>query len=459
MRDWLRVAAGVRPEHSYIGVDDRTVTFIEADRTADAIAGALPDLTTPSARIGLWAESRPDTVTAMFGIWRSGACAVLLNPRLTPSELRPLLDRAGVELILGRGVPDLGLPTVDPSALDGPSLGHADLDPSSDAWLVATSGSSGSPKWVRLTFGNLEASAAASASLLDHRPGDVWLANLPVSHVGGAMIAIRTARQGASMLLEQSFDPAVAAKCLETGRATLYSFVATTLEATLDRLETEVSPGVKAALVGGGPVPAPLHRRAVDAGIPVLRSYGMTEACSQVATEKVPDAGVTPVDGVELRVVDGQVEVRGSMVSPGYLDGPSGAPNEWFRTGDLGDIDPIGRLTITGRADLVIITGGENVSPEEVEAAILTHDGVAGAVVAGVPDPRWGTAVAAIYEGTAAPGELERHLRYRLAGYKIPKVWLHVDEIPSKGIGKPDRAAVAGLIGGVSRDPDAADPA
>jgi acyl-CoA synthetase (AMP-forming)/AMP-acid ligase II len=168
----------------------------------------------------------------------------------------------------------------------------------------------------------------------------------------------------------------------------------------------------------------------------------MTETASQVATARLEDRKLVAIPGAEIRALDGRLQVRGAMVSPGYLGEPDRALDNWFDTGDLGTVSGAGVVEVHGRADDVIVTGGENVFPGEVEAAIRTHPGIVEVVVIGVPDDTWGSRVMAVYEGEAAPGELERHVRYRLAGFKVPSLWRRVDELPRLPVGKPDRKTV-----------------
>lgn len=444
MHDWLRAAAVDAPERSYLITEDGALTFNAVDTRADQIASALAAVGRPH-RVGIWVDNSPDVVAAFFGVWRVRATGVLLNRRLAIAEAADQVVEAGVDLVVGEDPPDLGVARARLADLATPGRVERENDPAAIAWMVATSGSSGRPKWVRLTFGNLEASAAGSAIAIDHRPDDVWLANLPLFHVGGAMIPIRCARQGSALILEERFDPQRSAGLLASGEASLASMVATTLSATLDASE-ETFYRTKAVLVGGGPVDPGLTERAIRRGMPVRLTYGMTETCSQVATEIAPGSGMTVIEGAEIRVIEGRILVRGAMVSPGWDDDPDRGPDDWFDTGDVGEIDALGRLTVLGRSDLVMISGGENVSPEEVEAAIRSHPEIDDAVVVGIPDPVWGSVVGAAYVGTVAPGEVERHVRYRLAGYKVPKRWVHVEALPRTPLGKPDRGAVVGLF-------------
>jgi O-succinylbenzoic acid--CoA ligase len=448
MRDWLRESARSRPEHPYLVTSDASWSFGQADeRTWRLAAGLINRGVAPGTRVGLWATNSVETVLLMFAVWRAGGEVVLVNRRLTVDEASGQLAAAGSTMVTGAGAPDLGRPWIDPEHLVGAGpVPELAVEESANALIVFTSGSAGSPKGVRLTHANLAASVVASVDAVDHVHDDRWLAHLPLFHIGGAMIPLRSAAVGATVLLEPGFDAVRSGQLLATGQANIASMVAQTLESTL--AVSDQFGGVKAVLVGGGPVPEDLVQRAVARGLPALRTYGMTETASQVATERRPGEGLTAVTGAELRVRGDRVEVRGPMVSPGYLGDSDRAADEWFQTGDRGEVDANGRLAVLGRADTVVITGGENVSPEEVEAVIRCHPGVADVVVVGLPDPRWGSMLVAVYEGDAGAGELDRHVRYRLAGFKVPKWWNRVESLPRTPIGKVDRPAATRLASG-----------
>jgi O-succinylbenzoic acid--CoA ligase len=452
MTDWLSIAARRRGDHSYLVTPTATVGFEEADRRASTLAGGLLDvLPDGDGPVALWAGNDVPSVLAMFALWRTGAAVLLLDTRLTPAEASRQVARAGARALVGRDRPALGVPSFGIEGLTGPIGPDRSPEPGDLAWVVFTSGSTGEPKGVRLTFANLEASAAASAVHLDHRQSDRWLGNLPISHVGGASILIRSARQGSTVLLEPRFGALRTAALLRAGDATLASLVSATLVRTLEANPGRYT-GVRAILVGGGPVPPDLVGRAHDAGLPVLATYGMTETASQIATARLEDAFETDPElhalpSAEVRTVDDRIEVRGPMVSSGYLGEPDRPGGDWLPTGDLGRVDGEGGLRVFGRADDVIVTGGENVHPAEVEAVVRELASVDEVCVLGVPDITWGQTVVAVYEGTAAAGELERHVRYRLAGFKVPRRWVRVDALPRRTIGKVDRSAAARLVG------------
>ncbi len=423
-------------------VPGSSLSYAEVDEMAARVAGSLAAAGVgPGDRVAVWAPPDVATVLALFAVPRTGAAVVPLDPRLSEPELRRRVEGAGVVGLLGGG-PDLGIPHFGFD--EGPPVRRPPAG--SDLHLVVfTSGSAGTPKPVRLTWDNLEVSAAASAELLSHRPDDVWLHTLPLAHIAGIMILVRSAREATTVLLEPGFDPARAAVLLRTA-ATLGSLVATQLRRIL---EWNPAGRARAVLVGGGPVPADLVEDAAAAGLPVLRTYGMTETCSQVATARHPGGPVVPVPGAELEVVGGRIRVRGPMVSPGYLGEPDRMPGAWFDTGDLGTWDAEEGLTVLGRGDDVIVTGGENVMPGRVEEAIRRCPGVADAAVVGLADPEWGRAVAAAFEGDVDPSTVEAFVRERLANFEVPKRWMRVDELPRLPLGKVDRQAVAELFGTV----------
>jgi O-succinylbenzoic acid--CoA ligase len=185
------------------------------------------------------------------------------------------------------------------------------------------------------------------------------------------------------------------------------------------------APALRAALVGGGPVPQDLLDWGASVGLPFVETYGMTETCSQIATPKL-------LPGVEVRIAaDGEILVRGPMVAPGALAGDG-----WLHTGDRGQLDPDGRLHVDGRLKDVIVSGGENVPAAEVEEALLAHPAVDDAAVVGRPDTEWGEAVVAYVVTTAADEELREHCRQRLARHKVPRAFERVAELPRTESGK-----------------------
>ena len=306
-------------------------------------------------------------------------------------------------------------------------------DPDATHSVIHTSGTTGEPKPVELTFGNHAASAAASADALGVDPEDRWLCPLPLHHVGGLGVLVRCAVNHTTAVLHDRFDAERVKRTFEAGEVTLASLVPTML-VRLREAGLRQAPNLRAIALGGGPIPAGLLEWAEDAGIPVTPVYGMTETCSQV----VAGSPGRPLKGVELAIGPaGEILVRGPMVAAKEIAGDG-----WLHTGDLGRLDERGRLHVEGRLKELIVTGGENVAPLEVEQALLAHQAVADAAVTGRPDPEWGEAIVAlvVLRQPADPEELRAWCRERLAPHKVPKHIEFIESLPRSPGGKLLRA-------------------
>ncbi|HYP48644.1 MAG TPA: AMP-binding protein, partial [Thermoleophilaceae bacterium] len=299
--------------------------------------------------------------------------------------------------------------------------------------VIHTSGTSGRPKAVELTYANHHASALASAANLGVEPDDAWLCPLPLFHVGGLAVLLRSAIYATTAVLHERFDAERVRAALEGGEVTLASLVPTML-GRLRAAGLERAPRLRALLLGGGPIPGGLLEWASAAGLPVRATYGMTETASQVATAAPGERAAKPLEGVELQIApDGEVLVRGPMVAHGALAGDG-----WLHTGDLGRLNEAGLLRVEGRLKDIIVTGGENVAPAEVEEALLAHPAVLDAGVAGRPDPEWGEAVRAfvvVSDGAEVDG-LREWCAERLAAHKVPKRIERVASLPRNAAGK-----------------------
>jgi O-succinylbenzoic acid--CoA ligase len=322
-------------------------------------------------------------------------------------------------------------PLTGPEAATPPRTPNPD-----DTWVILhTSGTTAAPKPVELTYGNFRASAEAAAANLPLTPDDRWLCVMPLFHVGGLSILTRAAFAGSEVIIHERFDAEAVAGSLESGEATVVSLVGTMLR-RLQARGLDGAPALRAALVGGGPVPRDLLDWGAAQGLPLLLTYGMTETCSQIATAQPGDhaGSAKPLPGVELKIgPDGEILVRGPMVSRGSL-----APDGWLHSGDRGRLDADGYLYVDGRIKDTIVTGGENVAAAEVEEALVAHPAVADAAVVGRPDPEWGEAVTAfvVLSEDATDAELVTHCRAVLAGYKVPRAIVRVEELPRTASGK-----------------------
>jgi O-succinylbenzoic acid--CoA ligase len=328
-------------------------------------------------------------------------------------------------------------------------------DPGPGQVVVTTSGSTGKPKWVQLSAGALAASAAAAQSRLGG-PGR-WLLALPVQHIAGLQVLVRAALAGsqpAVLDLRGGFDPAAfVAAAQQLAREAVGRCYTALVPTQLARL-LDADPGsltsFDAVLLGGAAAPDRLLQRAQAAEVRVVTSYGMTETAGGCVYDG------WPLDGTRVRVDgEGSLELAGPMLATGYLDAPEDTAaafrDGWFRTSDLGRLDEQGRLQVLGRADDVVVTGGLNVAPAEVEAVLTGLPGVAAACVVGLPDPEWGERVTAVVvpadpEQPPDADALRIAARRLLTPSQAPKEIVLFDALPLRGVGKLDRSAVRAML-------------
>jgi O-succinylbenzoic acid--CoA ligase len=315
------------------------------------------------------------------------------------------------------------------------------------ALIIATSGSQGEPKGVRLPWRAVAAASRMSMKSLGLEQGDAWLACLPLYHVGGAMILYRCLRAGATAVVHDSFDPESIARDLTERRITHLSLVPPMLSSLID---AAVPPGptLRCVLVGGAALTQTLYDRAVAAGWPVCPTYGMTETCAQATVNLRPgkhwregDVG-RPLPGVRIESTeDGRLRIATPARMSGYL-GDAGPAPEWIATNDLGSIDANGHVHVDGRADDMLVSAGVNVHPLDVESRLATCPGVREAGVTGLADPVWGDVIAAAYEGEAEEEAIETWCRDHLPGTRRPRRFLRVERLPRLPSGKLDRKAL-----------------
>ena len=434
--DWLAASADAYPDAPALITEQRTVSYRELDQAADGVASIISASGSfGSGAVAFWGERTIETVAAVWGIPRAGVTAVAVDPRSSPSAAMDATRAAGV-----RGLwttPQGGFDRLVDRGLDA---FPARLRPEA-AYIVSTSGSEGHPRGVLLTDGNLAAAVAGSRERLGNDQDDSWLCVLPLFHVGGLSILWRQAEAGAPVLLRDRFETDSVAAALE--RVTFASLVPVMLHRLL-RTGQEWT-GLSVALIGGAAADDRLLSAARSAGIPAIPTYGMTETCSQIATSAVGAAldgtvGVA-LERAEIRVVaagqsvvgaEGRIEVRGPMVSPGYVGEARRAPDAWFTTGDIGTIDGEGRLSVMGRSDRVIISGGENVHPIAVERLLMDNPAIHRARVFGLPDPEWGMRVVAEVEADVAVDALEAWASREISPSMRPRQWQIVERVEDK---------------------------
>ncbi|MFN2375165.1 MAG: o-succinylbenzoate--CoA ligase [Candidatus Binatia bacterium] len=453
---------------------------------AASVAGGLARLGVQRGDVvAVRMKPHPRFVALLHALQVLGASMLPLNLRLAEPELQRLFEHAAPRLLLDDGSAKATMPSARDMPCRHPfdDLGVATalksftapgrLDPEAALTLVATSGTTSLPKVVVLTNANHAASAAASRRRLGHDGTDTWLAALPLYHVGGLSILARSALEGSIVLMEESFEAARAAAAIESGEATMVSMVPTMLSRVLDGGLASVSPRLRCLLVGGASLSPSLGRRALDAGLPVSATYGMTEASSQVCStipgslEAARGLVGLPLAGTEVSIARtdgdgwGEILVRGATVMRGYLgnaeaDGLAFTDDGWLRTGDLGRLEEGGALAVAGRRGDLVVTGGENVAPLEVEHVLDAHDDVEASLVLGEEDREWGERVVALV--VARPGRTAEAIslltwcRERLAAYKVPREIRFVEALPTGPTGKLLRRGAAAQAISAARD-------
>ncbi|WP_335999350.1 o-succinylbenzoate--CoA ligase [Halorientalis halophila] len=488
-RDLVAARAAATPDRTGIFDADtgEKVAYREYDAAVGDRAGELAALAdgTPD-RIALLLDTRPAFAELFFAAMRLGTTVVPLNVRLTASELTAQVERTDPDALVCESeteatateVFDGPVASVDESEragvrelaeMDREFVEPATLSPETEQLILFTSGTTGRPKGVRLTVGNLVASATASAYRLGVSPDDRWCCCLPAYHMGGLAPILRSALYGSTVVIQRTFDPEATANVVAARDVTGISLVPTMLSRMLDAGWTPPE-HLRFVLLGGAPATDALLDRCREFDVPAYPTYGMTETASQIATATPAQTAAhegtvgQPLVNTTVTVVDedgepvgpgesGEIVVDGPTVTAGYLDPEvtEAAVGEYgLHTGDVGTRDADGRLWVHNRKDDRIVTGGENVDPGEVVAVLRDHDAVRDAAVVGLDDPEWGERVAALVvpsEGAAPTVEaIESHCRERLAGFKLPRTVTFAEELPRTASGTVDREAVRALL-------------
>ena len=416
--DWLAQRSQSCPDRTALIADGDAVTYAQLAAEATWVARRLAAHgVRRGSTAALTMHGRREQVVLAHALRKVGATLLPLSPRLTEVE------RAGI-VAAEEPIVDLDDPgQLTQTEADMPLLGEHDMD--DVCARVLTSGSSGTPRPVGLTYGNFLWNAVGSGFNIGVDPADRWLCCVPLSHIAGLGIVMRSVIYGTAAVIHDGFDVDRVAASLQEDGITIVSLVTTMLTRLLEA-DADLS-GPRAILVGGGPVPQEALEEAITRGATVVQTYGLTETCSQVTTlapadsrRKVGSAG-RPLLTTHLRIAaDGEILIQGPTVAPGRADADG-----WLHTGDLGEIDEEGFLYVRDRLDDLIVSGGENVVPAEVEEVLLRHPEVADAAVVGREDPEWQQAVTAVVvleDGSqVTPDELRRHCAESLAGFKVPK--------------------------------------
>ncbi|CAJ1494146.1 AMP-binding protein [[Mycobacterium] kokjensenii] len=454
---------GERLLHTWIQLADR------ARRLATSLRESVP----PGARIAIASENRPEIIELMFATWAADCVVVPLNYKLHPREMAQIVDDAGAALIfaspkLAPGLADLGvrIETLDSTGylarFTCPPAADPDPAPSRPAWLFYTSGTTGRSKGAMLSHRNLAAMTLAHLADLDDPDADCSLIHgAPMSHGSGLYIApyvLRGARQ--VVPASNAFDASEFLDLCEHHPGAS-AFLAPTMVARLVATGRGRPANLRSIIYGGGPMYLGDLKRAMAAFGPVFAQlYGQGEAPMTITgmsrADHAGDDAVLgsvgwPRSGVEVAVLRddgsrapvgevGEIVCRGDVVMSGYWNNPTATAEAlrdgWLFTGDKGAFDERGFLTLRDRSKDVVISGGSNIYPREVEEALLSHPGVVEAGVVGAPDAEWGEIVVAFVVGQASAAELDAHLLERIARFKRPKRYEFVDALPKNSYGK-----------------------
>jgi long-chain acyl-CoA synthetase len=492
----LREAAQMYPGRPAIRLDAVTFSYAELDDLSARAAGWLRDRgLRPGDPVAIMTPNVPHFPVFYYGVLRAGGIVVPMNPLLKAREVAHYLSDSGARMVLAwetaASEAQAGAETAGADAviIGGPTLAEATAWPSSaevtpradddTAVILYTSGTTGTPKGAELTHANLHRNASVSAtSLFSLGPDDVVMGCLPLFHSFGQTCGLNAAvLSGACLTLIPRFSAATALQVIGRDQVTVFEGVPTMYVAMLHEAESSVSgssgsaaietPSLRLCVSGGAALPVEvLHGFEKRFETVILEGYGLSET-SPVATfnrseQRKPGSIGVPIEGVELRLIDadggevagpgevGEIVIRGHNVMKGYWNRPeateSAIRDGWFRTGDLARVDEDGSYFIVDRKKDMIIRGGFNVYPREIEEVLYEHPAVLEAAVVGLPHPTHGEEVAAAVSlrpgMSATPEELREYVRQRVAAYKYPRhVWL-VDELPKGATGKVLKRAI-----------------
>lgn len=465
---WIDAVAAERPDATALIAGGKEVRYSELAAGIGTNAGCLLGQgLVAGATLAVLSRSSLRLAWLAWSVSRLGGTLLPLGPAWPATRINTLLEQAEADGIV-----------LDDVIAPASSLRRFALADAAGGWIapptcttergnialvIATSGSSGEPKGVMLSNGNLEAAVLAARSRIPLAVGDVWLDCLPLYHIGGLSILYRCAQAGAAVLLEEGFDPGPVREAMLRHAVTHISLVPAMLARLLELGPPPVT--LRYALIGGGPLSATLARRASAAGWPLCPTYGMSEAASQVATlGALPDqwsegmAG-PPLPGLEVAIMDeggrrcagpGRICLRGPMVMAGYArpgrEPGLGLVDGWFASGDLGRLDGAGNLVVQGRADDVLVSGGINVHPAEAEALLLACPGVRDAAVTGLPDEIWGDRLAALVVGEVSAEAVSDWCRTAMPAALRPRLVATAAQLPRNTLGKLERWRLPALI-------------
>ncbi|MED4855994.1 o-succinylbenzoate--CoA ligase [Bacillus atrophaeus] len=465
--NWLIQRAQLTPERIALIYGGKSLTFAELYAASEKMAAQLSACSLHKGdTAAILLGNRAEMVYAVHACFLLGVKVVLLNTKLSKHERLFQVEDSTAQLLLTdsnfrKQDYEHIIKTVDVDELTAVEIEDIEVESymqmDDTATLMYTSGTTGRPKGVQQTFGNHYFSAVSSALNLGVTERDRWLIALPLFHISGLSALFKSVIYGMAVVLHERFSVSDVLDSVSRHQVTIISAVQTMLSSLL--AETDRCPdSIRCILLGGGPAPLSLLEECRQKGFPVFQSYGLTETCSQIVTlspefsmDKLGSAG-KPLFSCEIRIEKdgetceplehGEIMVKGPNVMKSYFNRESvneaSFHNGWFKTGDLGYLDDEGFLYVLDRRSDLIISGGENIYPAEVESALLAHPSVAEAGVSGAEDPKWGKVPHAylVLRNPVSAEALASFCRERLAKYKIPAKFFVLDQLPRNASNK-----------------------
>ncbi|MDF2557158.1 MAG: menE [Bacillales bacterium] len=461
LSNFLRERVRLSPNNSALEFEDEKWSFRELEDVVICYGEKLSEFGVRAGEtVALYGNNRPETVFLIHALLYIGAPILMLNTRLTKHEIMWQLNHAQVKKLISvkkQEFEDVQVIAVEDIVhVQGKKFTIKESVKSDEvATIMYTSGTTGYPKAVLQSFGNHYHSAISSCENLTLDEKDKWLCVMPLYHVSGLSILLRSVIVGLSVYLQEGFDEDDANTAIENRGITITSVVASSLSRMMKKpFYYPIS--FKGMLLGGGPASAELLEKCKDLGVAVFLSYGMTETCSQIVTlrpedvlRKIGSAG-KPIPGCKVKILidgiecnpenSGEIVVKGPNVTTGYLHGEKSEAFQdgWFHTGDIGYLDKEGFLYVQDRRSDLFISGGENVYPAEIESVLMSFPQVMDVGVVGVPDEKWGSVPVAfvVLEKLVSIEDLSCFCQKRLAKYKVPKKFYLVKKLPRNASGK-----------------------
>lgn len=473
LTNWLEKRVRLSPKRTALVFDGKQETFSEIYDAVQKVAGQLAYFGVRDGMfVALLGKNDRDTFLMIHALQQLGAKTVFLNNRLTATEMGYQIRDARVERCLyaadfadvmanaAGDVRAVAFTEVMMAESSGVTQAVSQFAMETVASIMYTSGTTGKPKGVMQTFGNHWWSATGSMLNLGLQEGDTWLCAVPIFHISGLSILMRSVIYGIPVYLEEHFDAKRVDQFLRSGEVTIISVVTTMVQRLLDTYTKSYHPKFRCMLLGGGPASKTILESCFAKGIPLIQSFGMTETASQIVTLPPEDAlqkiGASgkPLFPAEVKISDqDEILLKGPNITAGYLHNEATTQaafdaDGWFKTGDMGYIDEDGFLFVLERRSDLIISGGENIYPSEIEHILIAHPNIKEAAVIGIANDRWGEVpVAFIVASTTISGEnIQQFCEQHLAKYKIPHSFYFLDKLPKTASQKVQRHQLKKLL-------------